>query len=111
MATLEVLVGLRSPRAMRSFVLLSVELEESLVIDLDARELPDVWNASPPTPETQEVGNRWFQEARSVALRVPSSVVPGEFNFLLNPQHPEFSRLVIGPPQDFPLDPRLVHGR
>ena len=49
----------------------------------------------------------WFA-ATSVALRVPSAVVPIEFNFVLNPKHPDFAKLVIGPRQPLPIDPRLL---
>jgi RES domain-containing protein len=43
----------------------------------------------------------------SVALRVPSIVVDGEFNYLLNPLHPDFAQLKIGEPRRFSFDPRL----
>jgi len=39
---------------------------------------------------------------------VPSAVVPGEHNFLLNPRHRDFGRLEIGGPEPFEFDPRLV---
>ncbi|MBI2497892.1 MAG: RES domain-containing protein, partial [Opitutae bacterium] len=42
------------------------------------------------------------------ALRVPSVVVPGEFNYLLNPAHPDFKRVKIGKPEPFSFDPRLA---
>jgi len=41
-------------------------------------------------------------------LRVPSVIVPAESNFLLNPRHPAFERIEIGPPEELRLDPRLV---
>ena len=41
-----------------------------------------------------------------VALRVPSVVVPGESNYLLNIAHPDFSQIVIGKPQPYRFDPR-----
>jgi len=46
-------------------------------------------------------------EARSAVLRVPSIVVNGEFNYLLNPRHRQFNELKIGSPLPFFLDPRL----
>jgi RES domain-containing protein len=38
---------------------------------------------------------------------VPSAVVRGERNFLLNPRHPDFVRLTIGAAEPFELDARL----
>ena len=63
--------------------------------------LPDDWRQIPTPPSTRELGSRWVVETRSVALRVPSAVVEGEFDYLLNPRHPNFARLEIGVPQPF----------
>jgi RES domain-containing protein len=43
-----------------------------------------------------------------VALRVPSVIVPGEFNYLLNPAHPQFASVKIGKSEPFLFDPRLA---
>jgi RES domain-containing protein len=43
----------------------------------------------------------------SPALRVPSVATPGEYNYILNPNHPEFRRLAIGPPEAFTFDSRV----
>jgi RES domain-containing protein len=70
---------------------------------------PPSWRTYPYASPTQRFGSAWARNQRSVALRVPSAVVPGEFNYLLNPAHPDFSRLKIGPAEPFHFDPRLVH--
>jgi RES domain-containing protein len=69
---------------------------------------PDNWRQFPHAPETQRVGAEWVQARRSVVLRVPSAVVPGEFNYLLNPAHPDFKRVKVGRPEPFSFDPRLA---
>ena len=82
-----------------------VYIDESFIEIADP--LPDDWRKLPATVSTRELGSRWIAELRSVALRVPSIVVDGEFNYLLNPSHPEFARLEIGEPRPFSFDPRL----
>lgn len=77
------------------------------VIERPAR-VPDDWHQYPHPNSTQAFGADWVQSRRSVALRVPSAVVPGEFNYLLNPAHPRFARVKIGKPQPFAFDPRLA---
>jgi len=57
---------------------------------------------------TRRYGHRWATDQRSLALLVPSVVIPIEFNLLLNPLHPEFAGLEWGEPQPFAFDPRLV---
>lgn len=44
---------------------------------------------------------------RTAVLCVPSIVVPSEYNYLLNPPHPEFSRIQIAKPEPFAFDPRM----
>ena len=74
-----------------------------------ADPLPDDWRQLPAPPSTRDLGSRWVAESRSVVLRVPSIVVNGEFNYLLNPRHPDFARLKIGEPLPFSFDPRLSY--
>ena len=56
---------------------------------------------------TREIGDRWLRSLDSAVLMVRSAVVPAEFNFLLNPLHPDFHRIEIAQPIPFLFDPRL----
>lgn len=58
--------------------------------------------------ESRATGDRWIREARSAAFAVPSAIIPQEINFLLNPAHPNFSKIKIGPAEAFAFDKRLV---
>lgn len=82
-----------------------VRIDEPLIEIADA--LPKDWRRLPAPPSTRAFGSRWAAESRSAVLRVPSVVVDGEFNYLLNPRHPHFVRLEIGDPQPLSFDPRL----
>ncbi len=60
-------------------------------------------------PHSQRYGDLWVKEARSAVLRVESIVVNRmESNFVLNPRHPDFSRIGQEKPKEFPFDPRLI---
>lgn len=82
-----------------------VRIDESLIQIADP--LPDDWRLLPAPRSTRQLGSRWVAESRSAVLRVPSIVVDGEFNYLLNPRHPDFPRLEIGEPRPFSFDQRL----
>jgi RES domain-containing protein len=56
---------------------------------------------------TQKLGDWWLESQLSAVLTVPSFVVKGEHNFLLNPAHPDFGRIEIEPPAIFRFDERL----
>ncbi len=111
LAALEILAQVDDRRRLadRAWVCLDATLPEDL-LEKPAR-VPDSWRRYPHTQETQAFGTAWLQSARSVALRLPSALVPGEFNYLLNPAHPQFAKVRIGKPEPFSLDPRLTATR
>lgn len=108
LAALEILAGLQSRASLDAYVLIEVRFEEALVEELGLNSLPEDWRVSPPRPETQAIGDRWVRGARSAVLRVPSVLIPPEFNYLLNPAHPEFDTVEILEEAPFELDSRLI---
>ena len=109
LAQLELLVRLHRADLIRQrFCCVVAELPAELVLPTDALgELPTDWAAGIPRPTTQQMGDRWVREQRSVAVEVPSAITAGEMNFLLNPGHPDFARIKVFPPADFAFDGRL----
>jgi len=71
-------------------------------------KLPATWNAKPPSADTQHLGREWFESGRTAILQVPSAIIPSEWNFVLNPTHPDFQRIKIDAPERFAFDPRLL---
>jgi RES domain-containing protein len=71
-----------------------------------AERIPSDWNTLPFSESTPVYGDEWLQGRESVALRVPSAVIPDD-NILLNPAHEDFKALEI---DESPIhwDPRLV---
>ena len=54
------------------------------------------------------MGDAWVREARSAVLALPSVIIAGEPNYLLNPAHPDFKKISIGRPEKFTFDSRLL---
>jgi RES domain-containing protein len=74
--------------------------------------LPADWRSEPPAEGTQEIGRAWLADSRRPGvLVVPSAVIPGERNYLLNPLHSEAARWAVVGSEPFRFDPRLVAGR
>lgn len=111
LAALEMLVHLDAPALLDRYVLIEVKIEEPLILRLDLKSWPKDWRQSPAPARLREIGDAWIEAGKSVALRVPSALVPDEANFLLNPRHPDFHRLRIGRPLPFHYDPRLARDR
>ena len=108
LAALEMLVHLGRMSVLTAYVVISCDFDEKLVIDLDRRKLPEGWRTFPAPPALPALGDAWLTGGKSPVLRVPSAIVPGESNYLLNPAHPKFARIAIGAPERFELDLRLL---
>ena len=108
LAALEMVVHLESSELLDNYVVFEVGIDESLVAQIELSQLPRNWRTDPPPAKVREVGDAWARAGASVVLQVPSAILPAEHNFLLNPRHPDFRRLVIGKPSPFRFNPRLA---
>ncbi len=111
LAALELLVHLEIAEALEHYVVIEVRIPAQAITRLDRRRLPPDWRNDPPPDAVRALGDAWVQAASSVALEVPSVVVPEETNYLLNPAHPSFQRIAIGRPRPFRYDARLGRRR
>ncbi len=85
-----------------------VDTDDSTPVQsLDMASLPVDWRTYPAPESLARLGADWVTEARTAILEVPSAVVPHERNYLLNPAHLDFQRLLIGPSEPFSFDPRM----
>jgi len=107
LAALETFVHVDAADLPDDLVVVHAELPDEVVERLDVGSLPEGWRSIPGPPALQEIGAAWIRSMRSVALAVPSAVVPRESNFLLNPAHPDMAKLRREPPETFAFDPRM----
>jgi len=107
LAALENLVHLNPPVPFK-YAAIGLEFDARVVETVDAESLPVDWTSEPPPPSTMEIGDRWVKGGRSAVLEIPSAIIPGESNFLLNPSHRDFRRITLRKPVAFSFDPRLL---
>ena len=105
LAALEILVHVKSQSELEGYVKIRVEAPEGLESDVEA--LPENWQQGRAPDETRAVGDSWLTAGETPLLRVPSVIIPEEHNYLLNPQHPQFSDLTVGEAEPFSFDLRL----
>lgn len=109
LAALEILVGVQDDELLDEYVYISAEFDEGLMMDiLDLFELSATWNSSPPSFETRRLGDTWIDGMLSAVLRVPSVTIQSEANYLINPEHADFKKILIGQTQTFEFDIRLI---
>ena len=108
LAVLETLVHMEV-KHLSSYVVIPADIPDKLPIEVvKVSDLPRGWKRTPAPMSLQRIGMQWLRSQRSVALQVPSAIVPDEFNYVLNPIHPDFERIKIGKPNAFRFDSRLV---
>jgi len=107
LASLEILVHLIPP-VLFNFIVFPLQFDDALVERFPPKNLPADWQLLPPPRSTQQIGDAWVREARSSVLALPSVIISGETNFLLNPAHSDFKRIKVGKPEPFTFDPRLL---
>jgi RES domain-containing protein len=103
---LEYLAHIDREDAPDDLIQVSITIDPADVEVLDP--VPQHWNALAPDVTCQRQGDLWVAQRRSLALAVPSAIVPAEMNYLINPVHARFSTATIGDFVDLRLDPRLV---
>lgn len=109
LATLETLV--HTPRFKlleESYVYFEVTLPDEHILVLESHNLPEDWQSTELPRSTQRIGDAWIKSQTSLALSVPSRVMPQEHNYLLNPAHPKRAELVFKGPYPFRFDERLA---
>jgi len=82
--------------------------DDTSMTSLNLIDLPTDWHVFPHTDTTKSFGDRFLLENRYCILKVPSAVTKGDFNYLLNPRHAEFTRIRIIDRSDFLFDGRLL---
>lgn len=107
LAALESLAHYAGAERRIAFVIFELQVPDELVMRVPPERLPPDWRSEEPGAATQQIGSEWQRGGESVALLVPSVLIPRESCLLLNPEHPRTDRVMIGYPEPFEFDSRL----
>jgi RES domain-containing protein len=106
LAALEYFVNLEPNDAPDDLLMGEGTVSDALVETLSLDLLPRNWRVL-NNQACRDLGTEWAASNRSVALRVPSAVVDGDWNVLLNPRHPNFVQIEIETEKQFRYDERM----
>jgi len=84
--------------------------DSSSVTQVNLSDLPLGWNQGSDFGDCQLIGSAWFSKKKSMLLRIPSAVVPDEYNVVIHTRHPEFSEAKLIHVLPFSFDKRLGYG-
>lgn len=86
-----------------------IDVPDQLTIEtLNRHELPTGWDARPPLMLSQQLGDALVRRATAAVLRVPSCIVPAEYNYLINPAHPDARLITVLSSERINFDQRLL---
>jgi RES domain-containing protein len=109
LATLEYLVHVDFAHLPARLSIATLEIPDDVTAEeIPRTALPRSWREFPPPPKLADLGTSWARGGRSLLLRVPSAIVEREQNILINPAHPEISRVVVVRVERHRIDARLV---
>ncbi|MBO9684559.1 MAG: RES family NAD+ phosphorylase [Flavisolibacter sp.] len=93
----------------KDYFLVSINIPDTTsILKLTDAEMPADWRSNPHSSSTQNIGDQFIAGSKFLVLQVPSAVVPGDFNFLINPNHPQSKEVVISNVEPFEFDSRFV---
>lgn len=77
---------------------MEIEIPDDITLqEVKIEDLPEGWDSKPPAIITQTIGDDFVHQNEAAVLKVPSSIVPQEYNYLINPNHPDARKIkVIG---------------
>jgi RES domain-containing protein len=108
LAALETLAHADRRRFERGYLAYRLRVPERLILAVEQDTLSPDWRDRPVSLGARRLGDGWVEEGASVALSVPSALVPFERNLLLNPAHRDFGAVHIEEPVEFSFDERLA---
>jgi len=111
LATLELVVRRKSivPILNYKVMVISIEDDDHLVTQVLINELAINWRTLAAYSTLQEIGSKWYTSQRTLVLKVPSAIIPYEYNYVINTEHPDFNRGVrLVRTEDYFWDKRLL---
>lgn len=96
LSTLELVVHRNAIKPLENYkvMIIYVADQDHLVKTLLIKELPKNWKKFTAYSELQDIGSSWYINKESLLLKVPSSIIPEEYNYLINTEHSDFSENV-----------------
>ncbi|SEM77813.1 RES domain-containing protein [bacterium A37T11] len=84
------------------------KLKMAVYTEKELHELSDTWFDQKQYAVTQQLGDQWLQQNNTAILKVPSAIIQTEYNYLINPRHPDSSKIKMDRVLPFTFDKRIL---
>jgi len=93
----------------KKYILVTVFLPDKAPLKfIEEKDLPNNWDALDIQHVTQKIGDNFLEEQKGLLLRVPSVLMPEEFNYIINPQYPSMKQVKIIHQREVRFNDRLI---
>lgn len=93
----------------KDYFLITIQIpEKAAILQLTHADMPADWRSNPHSNSTQKIGDEFAASLKYLVLSVPSAVVTGDVNYLINPAHPMISEVAILSVEPFEFDSRFA---
>lgn len=107
LAILEYSVHIMEDDIPRALSMMSIEIPDNNMLEVPVHRLPGNWHHTPVPPSTQDFGTKMLEKLLNPVIKIPSAIIPEEYNYILNPKHPDASLFKIVEIRDFVYDIRI----
>lgn len=91
-----------------NFSVMEIDIPNSIAItEIFLSKLPKYWDQFENMHLMQKIGDQWINDCKTAVLKVPSSIIHDEFNYLLNPNHLDFEKIKLIKVKPFLFDDRI----
>lgn len=111
LSSLELIVhkGAVAPLEEYRVMVISIADDDYLFKQIQIKDLPPNWRTFAAYSKLQKIGSDWIVSQETLVLKVPSAVIPYEYNYIINTEHPEFSNKVhLARTEEYFWDSRLL---
>ncbi len=109
LAAFELVVHLNLSLVPTKYMIIKINIPDKIDIErIDNRKLTAGWDSFPVNPITRKIGDDFIERNENLVLKVPSVVIPGDFNYLINPLHNYIKKVTIVSTEPFSYDNRII---
>lgn len=111
LSSLELVVhkGAVKPTLTYKVMVISIADDDHLTKQIQVKDLPANWRSFAGYSILQNIGSHWYEAQDSLILKVPSAVIPMEYNYMINTEHPDFlANVSLVRTEDYFWDSRLL---
>lgn len=107
LSLLEYTVNINVEDIPRALSITTIEIPDSEILIINEAQLPGDWKQIPTPSSTKDFGTHLLKSSKKMVFKIPSSILPEEYNYILNPAHPDSKTIKINEIRDLVYDIRI----